>query len=209
MSLTSHPTGPPLRLTSALIGLVGLGVAGCSSGCDAQGQGASTCSPACPEGFLCSSSRGCQAQSLPTKSVPAQGWPGRGAQLAPSGELVYIALADPDTRELLVGPLTPSLGAPPSLGVLAEGAVTDGRALDIASRSGALAVAWRDDSGTYQLATKSQGSQSPWGVERIAFVGPGASYSASADFDLVLDDQAQPLLAFRDPRTPRPLLRPT
>ncbi len=154
--------------------------------------------PTCPAGTTCNVDLGICEESVLTR-FDSEMIPGRAVRIAIDGERVAVASIDPQSKSLLVGVVTPSSR---EFHVLQRFGRIDGKYLAMASSNDLVAVAWLEETGVYQIATRPRGANNQsWQAilvsEKTAESGTDA-YQGSEEFDLSLDEQGGIHLVFQD-----------
>ncbi len=154
--------------------------------------------PPCPAGTACTASSGiCEEIAL----EPFDDFiPGRAVRIAPEGSRIALAVIEPQTGALLVGTATPSSRAFHTLHRFGRPA---GKRIALASSPRTVAVAWLDEGGVYQIATRAaRGANDHWEATLIALSEQDTAleYSGSEEFDLTIDAREHVHLVFHDSR---------
>lgn len=156
--------------------------------------------PVCPAGTVCIVEQG-ECEERPLASFESDSLPGRAVRLAMDGERVVIASIEPQSNDLLVGTVTPLTR---EFHVLQRLGRTSGKRLALASSQNQIILAWLDDTGVYQVATRQAGAPNErWQatlVQNENETPQTRTYNGSEEFDLAIDERGGIHLVFQDSR---------
>ena len=170
-------------------------------GCE-PATNAPDCDPACGQGFVCNHSLNvCTSGAL----EGLDGAPGgRAARVIYVDGRPLVASISPDQRIISVGAVDPQDLTRTDWRVLSRTVRPSSARLAVATNRERVAVAWIDQDNAFRVATRAATGSPNWSIEPIKSVEFNNDiinlYNATDDFDVALDQEGNPEIAFRDRR---------